>query len=1026
MPFHPTRRASRSRHHSTPPGLCEPLERRVLLSAELVRNIGITTPPSDPDGVVNVDGTLYFAADDGVSGRELWKSDGTAAGTVRVKDIAPGTDAPFGYPRPNSSSPAELTNVGGTLYFTAEVGASGRELWKSDGTAAGTVRVKDIFPGTHAAYDFVEPNSSGPADLTDVNGTLYFTADDGVTGRNLWKSDGTAAGTVRVKDIFPGRPSYNSRQQGSLAPASLTDGNGTLFFIANDGASGRELWRSDGTTAGTRRVKDIFPGAGTDAYGYDGPNSSSPAGLTYVNGTLYFTADDGQSGRELWRSDGTAGGTRRVKDLSAAAGDSDPGELTRVGGVLYFAATGAGGRELWRTDGTAAGTVRIKDVNAGPADSSPGGLTEVGGELYFAADDGRSGRELWKSDGTAAGTVRVKDVFPGTYDGPGDVVPYSSSPGDLTNVNGTLYFAAGDSAAGRELWKSDGTAAGTARVKDVFTGTGYRYGDVVPNSSLPAGLTPVNGTLFFTAGDAHGRELWRTDGMAAGTRRVKDISAVESSGYPSGMTEFNGTVYFAADDGLTGSELWRTDGTAAGTARAVDIAPGHDFDDGGSDRGPARSSPADLTIVNGTLFFSTDGYNGGYGLWRSDGTPAGTVLLRDFTYGDGGGHVYYDGLGRLATVDGTLFFNAYDGEAGDELWTSDGTAAGTRRVKDIFPGTDTDYYGNPVPASASPGGLTGLNGRLLFAATDAAGGRELWRTDGTAAGTRRVLDIAAGAGGSDPDGFTRVGNVVYFAATTAGRGRELWRTDGTAAGTFRLKDIAAGAAGSFPADLTAVDGTLFFTAYDGAAGRELWKTDGTAAGTVRVKDIERGRRGSSTASLTNVNGTLFFAADDGASGYELWRSDGTAAGTVRVKNIRAGALGSGPQYLTNVNGTLFFSADDGVGGRELWRSDGTAAGTVRERDIVPGRAGSDPEDLAAAGGRLFFSAETPGKGRELWRATPPRPAAAAAPWSGAAGPPAATAFRTAGAPIGMGADDNGTEADDERDGLLSGVLSRRA
>ena len=142
------------------------------------------------------------------------------------------------------------------------------ELWKSDGTAAGTVLVKDISPGSAGSI---------PNNLTNVNGTLFFAADDGTNGTELWKSDGTAAGTVLVKDI---RPSCS----GSSYPGYLTNVNGTLFFAADDGTHGRELWKSDGTAAGTVLVKDINPGIGTDSY---------PTDLTNVNGTLFFTADDG-------------------------------------------------------------------------------------------------------------------------------------------------------------------------------------------------------------------------------------------------------------------------------------------------------------------------------------------------------------------------------------------------------------------------------------------------------------------------------------------------------------------------------------------------------------------------------------------------------------------------------------------------------------------------------------------------------------------------------------------------------------
>src|SRR5262249_3213533 len=128
------------------------------------------------------------------------------------------------------------------------------------------VMVLDINPGG---------TSSAPSEMVAVGPTTYFIADDGVHGSELWKSDGTATGTVLVKDINPGSASPNLNWS--------TNVNGTLFFAAVDGTNGMELWKSDGTAAGTVLVKDINPGSG----------GSSPTSLTNVNGTLFFAADDG-------------------------------------------------------------------------------------------------------------------------------------------------------------------------------------------------------------------------------------------------------------------------------------------------------------------------------------------------------------------------------------------------------------------------------------------------------------------------------------------------------------------------------------------------------------------------------------------------------------------------------------------------------------------------------------------------------------------------------------------------------------
>jgi ELWxxDGT repeat protein len=311
---------------------------------------------------------------------------------------------------------------------------------------------------------------------------------------------------------------------------------------------------------------------------------------------------------------------------------------------------------------------------------------------------------------------------------------------------------------------------------------------------------------------------------------------------------------------------------------------------------------------------------------------------------------------NFVDVNGTLFFSAQDGVSGEELWKSDGTSAGTVLVKDIFPGAQ----------DSQPLELTNVNGTLFFDANDGVSGQELWKSDGTSAGTVLVKDIFPGAIHSAPFNLTNVNGTLFFDANDGVSSYELWKSDGTSAGTLLVKDIYPGANGSNPSFLTNVNGILFFAADDGANGQELWKSDGTSAGTVSVKDIDPGANGSNPSFLTNVNGTLFFAANDGVNGQELWKSDGTSAGTVLVKDIHPGATGSLPTVLTNVNGRLFFGADDGVNGKELWTSDGTSAGTVLVKDIFQGTIGSGPDYLGNLNGTLFLGADDGVNGRELW------------------------------------------------------------
>jgi len=569
---------------------------------KLVSDIFAGVGASDLRYLTEVKGTLYFQANDPIHGKELWRSDGTSAGSVLVKDINPFDD----------SNPSNLAQLNGTLYFTANDGTSGPELWKSDGTATGTVLVKDIFSGM---------SGSGPNHLTGMNGTLYFTANDGTNGTELWKSDGTASGTVLVKDITPGMPGSD--------PNFLTELNGTLFFQASDGSNGVELWKSDGTPAGTVLVKDINPGG-----------DSHPTDFTELNGNLFFRADDGVHGSELWRTDGTSAGTVLVRDINPFD-DSIPNYLTQVNGTLFFNANdGSTGPELWKSDGTASGTLLVRDIAPGMRGSDPGGLTEANGLLFFSAGDGTTNADLWKSDGTAAGTVLVKDI---------DCTGFCG-PSFLTEVNGTVFFSTYDGSTGEELWRSDGTSTGTVLVEDIRVGSG---------SSSPRSLTEVNGTLFFSADDgSSGAELWAIPlpepSMVA---MVKDINPVGFSD-PVALTEVNGTLFFIADDGGNGAELWKSDGTVAGTVLVKDINPGV-----GDSSFSNTGFGSYLTEVNGTLFFNAFDVINGPALWKSDGTATGTVLVSNF---NGGPPPRF-----LTEVNGTLFFNRAE-PTGPELWKSDG------------------------------------------------------------------------------------------------------------------------------------------------------------------------------------------------------------------------------------------------------------------------------------------------------------------------------------------------------------------
>jgi uncharacterized repeat protein (TIGR01451 family) len=873
---------------------------------------------------VDLNGTIVFAAADGRHGTELWKTDGTAAGTSLVKDICPGVCP---------SLPRSLLVVGSRIFFSAEDGAHGQELWTTDGTPAGTVMVADLTPGVVGSY---------PYGFETIGGKLLFSVSGLVAGiGELWESDGTAAGTHVLADIAPGLD--------RSSPAFLGRLGGMLLFSAWTPATGRELWKTDGTAAGTAFVADLNPGSGDSLSGsppYPGSSYAAVAG-----GRLYFQACDTDHGCELWVSDGTAAGTVLVKDIipgggTSGTGSSSPYYLVPLGaGILFEACDDDHGCELWSSDGTAAGTVMVADINPGSGRSSPRNLTVVGSRVFFNAQEETHGVELWVSDGTAAGTALVEDIQPGAGHGVLWV-----GPSMFAALGGRLLFFADDGVHGLEPWVSDGTESGTAPLADInpgINGSASVFGPSGSERSLVAG-----GRWYFRAyADGDGFEVWTSDGTPAGTARLTGIND-QASGfqvvYPGQLWGLKalaplpgGGLFFQGDDGTAGAELWASDGTAAGTHRVADLYPGE-----------IGSSPYEMTpLGNRVLFQAEDGVQNA-GLWASDGTAAGTLPLA----------VFPPNQSRISEFAWTTALGGIALWAGQDntLWKTDGTPAGTSQVA-------------PVTLQEPP---ALLGGSLLFSGAGAGSGQELWKTDGTAAGTVLVKDIQPGSQSSAPGVLTPAGGRVFFSAVTNAAGRELWVTDGTAAGTALVKDVLPGAgsgcsSGSFDeyfsgAGIAALGNGAVFVGDDGTHGEEPWVSDGTAAGTLPLADLFPGARGSEPHWLTAAAGRVFFEADDGVHGRELWATDGTPAGTA-LFDLEPGAGASQPRQLRAFGRVLVFSAWEEVHGRELWVSDGTSAGTSRVQDIAPDGGSSSPLQPTLSGAGIWFAASDGTAGFEPWR-----------------------------------------------------------
>lgn len=434
--------------------------------------------------------------------------------------------------------PTESIILNGITYFGADDGVHGRELWRTDGTEQGTLMVKDLVPGAEG---------SGVQGFDIVNGRFLFFTKIGQE-LALWTTEGTKASTVRLASFGP------TEIGGPFTALLGSPGQQRLCMIIQDvnQTSTAELWSTDGTAEGTSRVRsfasDIEPQfASTDNFAFGHYR------LTHVNGRMLFVAD-----YHLWASDGTP---ERTMDLTAkipALANAPPHDMIAAGDFAYFG-RGFGDEELWTTDGTVQGTKLLKVLGSGSAGYT---FTLVAGRLFLVQTEAGEIRKLWTSDGTAGGTSVI-------YQSDFWTPLHSVSPfGDK------VIFSTDDGVHGAELWASDGTQSGTHMIKDVTPGaTGSFLGSFITID----GIAYFGNYVDYNETHDHGRhQLWRSDGTEEGTYLVKDFGIQNSSLF---MQELNGKLYIEignADEGrrvetqlLDPATMTVPQGPAQGTTRLV-------------------------------------------------------------------------------------------------------------------------------------------------------------------------------------------------------------------------------------------------------------------------------------------------------------------------------------------------------------------------------------------------------------------------------------------------------------------------
>lgn len=413
------------------------------------------------------------------------------------------------------------------------------------------------------------------------------------------------------------------------------------------------------------------------------------------------------------------------------------------------------------------------------------------------------------------------------------------------------------------------------------------------------------------------------------------------------------SMLLQAADNAYDYEPWTTDGTVAGTHIIKDIAPGTS--------GSINYSGFSATsFANSYLFIANDGIHGSE-IWVTDGTNAGTQLLKDINPTNSTS-IYSD---FSAPLNGKLYFLATDYIHGITLWSTDGTTGGTQMVNSINPISFTNYGAT----------LLVVNNKLFFNGNDGVHGNQLWVSDGTAQGTQMLTGLNT-SGVSDVRYLTEYKGKVFFKAYTPNNGFEIWYTDGTVSGTNMLKDINPGGSGAEPGNMTVVNNLLFFLGDNGINGQELWVTDGTSTGTKMLKDISPGASNASISNMTAINNRLYFSALNPATGSEPWISDGTSTGTMQLKDVYPGTGSSIPQRFFAYKKHVYFIAQQTDNDFELWQTDGSNANT--KMIVPPNATQTNPFQysktypynqnfiLNPADSSIYFSAHYDSTGYELW------------------------------------------------------------
>lgn len=739
----------------------------------------------------------------------------------------------------------------------------------------------------------LEPASSDPFFFAELNGVLYFRADDGTHGEELYQYDLANETAQLVANIRPFEDSspitevfafdnkiyFNARfgnginiflyeydpSDGSVQrlsdsestevedPANLFEFNGQLFFAAEFSNLGIELGRYDPQTNKVDMLADINP---------DG--DSYPNFFNEVDGKLWFTANDGQSDSRLWRYDPNTGMVENIVYNSPNGLYPSMSFLHFFDGKFFFRGHIQGmGNELFVYDLASNTLLDFPEIYPGPASSSPSGFTNLDGKLYFSARTLAEGREVRVYDPDTEEVSPLADINPN-----GD-----GGPGDFLILNDKLYFTSNINEEDRWLFSYD-PAMEELNQEATLDNDGPNFLNT---------LIAADGSIFLSATQTAetGRELYRFTPGDNTVTLAADINPTTIGSDPYQFTPYNGKLYFGASEVNSGREIWVYDPNTGNVEILSDA--------------PESIRPAGFTVLDGKLFFSGIDPNEGYGLLYYD-DATGQINPTS--------HITPSHIGHITDItayNGLLYYSANDEVVGQELFSYDPATNEFEIAADIHPTDD-----------GRPENLFVFEGDLYFEADDGEFGTELWKYNDSTGEATMVEDINPGEDSSNPAWFAAYDGELYFSAFVPDFSFDLYSYNPATGEVTQRTDINGNLD---PRYLTVYRDKLFFSGrYSPAVNAELVYYDAATGETVLTEDLAPSA--SNPRYLTVFNDKLYFATFTEDFGRELWEYNDTTVAI--VADIRPGVPDSDPTYLTLFNDKLYFSANDGLRGAEIW------------------------------------------------------------------------------------------------------------